>query len=338
MTRKIIWYLVFGLLISAPAAAQDAHFSQQYANKLHLNPAFAGIRSDYTLTGSYRNQWPGLDGSFITNQVAADFRFKEQKSAIGFTAMYDKAGSIGFTKIQATGMYAYHTPLSERFSFSGGLAAGYGSHTFDSENFQFGDQLSPFGFVSASSAEQLQAEPASRFLTISTGALVYTDQFWLSLAGFQLNQPDAGFGTAARLPARIVVNTGYKLFAWGYYKEKKLKELSFTPTLTYMHQGGSKKLDVGLYTTYTPLTLGILYRGFSAGNEFGYDKSLVTIIGVEFEQLRIGYSYDAGLSRFSNRIGGSHEISLTFENVDVTQTFKKVMSTKNYRLIACPAF
>ena len=337
MLKKIIFGLVLSLLFTAKATAQDTHFSQQYANKLHLNPAFAGIRSPYSITGTYRNQWPTLDGSFITNQIAADLRFNDQKSAIGFTAMYDKTGSIGFTRIQANGYYAYHTPLTDQFSLSGGLTAGYGSQKYDFDNLIFGDQLSNNGAFNPVTAEQLGTETA-RYFTVSTGTVFYTDQFWLSLAGFHLNQPDAGFGTVAKLPARIALNTGYKFFVSGSYQKGKLEEFSFTPTITYMQQGGSKKLDLGLYTTYTPFTFGLIYRGINTGSDFGYDKSLVTIFGVTLEQFKVGYSYDIGLSGLSSRSGGSHEVSLTFDNVDVTKTFKKSTSAKNYRRIACPAF
>ena len=58
---------------TAPAArAQDVYFSQPYATRLHVNPAFTGLVDDYSVTLSFRNQLPTLAGSFVSTQLAAD--------------------------------------------------------------------------------------------------------------------------------------------------------------------------------------------------------------------------------------------------------------------------
>ena len=48
------------LMISSLAFAQDAHFSQYYANPIYLNPAFAGLDRCPTVHTNYRNQYPEL--------------------------------------------------------------------------------------------------------------------------------------------------------------------------------------------------------------------------------------------------------------------------------------
>ena len=70
------------VLIAAKAAAQDPHFSQFYANRIYLNPSYAGFDPGKTFNLNFRNQWPGIpDGdvaasatSFRTVNATGDFR------------------------------------------------------------------------------------------------------------------------------------------------------------------------------------------------------------------------------------------------------------------------
>jgi hypothetical protein len=52
--------LAIGLIFSTLSTAQDAHFSQYYANPIYLNPAFAGLERCPTVHSNYRNQYPEL--------------------------------------------------------------------------------------------------------------------------------------------------------------------------------------------------------------------------------------------------------------------------------------
>ncbi|MBK6904987.1 MAG: type IX secretion system membrane protein PorP/SprF [Saprospirales bacterium] len=73
--------LLISILFSA-LQAQDPHFSQFFANRVYLNPAYAGLDPGWTVTMNYRNQWFGIpDGdistfnqSFRTYQVTADLQ------------------------------------------------------------------------------------------------------------------------------------------------------------------------------------------------------------------------------------------------------------------------
>ncbi len=48
------------LIMSVQLAAQDPFFSQFYANRVYLNPAYAGLEGGTQLTLNYRDQWFGL--------------------------------------------------------------------------------------------------------------------------------------------------------------------------------------------------------------------------------------------------------------------------------------
>lgn len=328
--------LVAALLFTGGAAmAQDAHFSQQYNSKLRLNPAYAGLTAEAAVNVSYRNQWPSLGGSFVSNHLSGEMQIKESKSSVGLVLLHDKAGSSALTNFEVSGLYSYHTKITKNYAVSAGFQAGYGSRKIDYADLTFGDQLTDDGLQNEFSEEKLRYDPV-RYLSFATGGVLYNDQLWLSIGVFHLNQPDLGFDQTSKLPIKAVVNAGYKFYAYTYTSQNKFYELSFTPTATYTNQGPYRKLDLGLYTLYTPVTVGILYRGLPIGTQM--EQSIVFIGGVQLNQVKFSYSYDLGLNGISAVSGGAHEISLAFEKIDFTKIFRARALNKKYLQIACPAF
>ena len=337
MLFRILQILCLLLGVLRPALAQDIHFSQQYATRLHLNPAYAGVHADYSIIATYRNQLPSLNGAFITNQLSGYYRLKNESTSVGLVMALDKAGAAGLSNFQIGGIYAYQSIINENLAFSAGLQLTYGSQRVDFSELTFGDQLNEDGTTNPNSAEPYVYAPA-RYVSAEAGGLVYNNNFWISLAAYHLNQPDIGFNFTSKLQAKYAVNGGYKFVLNKYYYLNKPYELSFTPSLTYTHQGNFKKMDAGLYTTITPVTLGILYRGLPVFSEYGYDQALVFIAGITLDPIKIGYSYDVSVSSLGARNGGAHEISLSFEKINYGKIFKKRVSGKNYKRIACPSF
>lgn len=327
--------LFCGLTLSS--AGQDLHFSQQYATRLHLNPAYAGLHADYSGTLSYRRQWPTATQAFTTSQFAGYYRLANQKTAAGLLLATDQAGNNGLAGFQLGAMYAYQSVINEKLAFSAGMSLNYHSRRVDFNDLTFGDQLNEDGSITPLTRELNVYDPVN-FLSVGAGGTLYNNDFWISLAAAHMNKPGIGFAQPSRLPARIQLNGGYKFLLHQYYYLNKPYEWSVTPSITYTHQGKFKKTDIGLYTSYTPLTLGILYRGLPLISNYGYDQALVFVTGVVLDPVKIGYSYDVPLSAFGNRSGGSHEISLSFENIDYTKIFKKRVSGKYYKRIACPPF
>lgn len=319
------------------AVAQDVHFTQQYANRLYLNPAFAGLNHSWSVSTSYRDQWPALNGSFRTNQLAADYRVSDTKSAISLVLQQDKAGVGGLQKLLASAGYAYQTRLSQNWSMSAGLQASIGSLRVNYDNLVFGDQLSDNGQIALASAEANKFEPSS-YISFNTGGLVFTDQFWFGLTVTNLNKPQYGLGQATELPMGFTLNSGYKLYAQTYESQGRLFELSFTPSVTYMQQKNFKRTDLGLYTIYTPFTLGLIYKGVPVVNGTNQDQALSVVAGLKLEQFNIGFSHDIGLKGFSKQAGGANEISLVFEQIDFNKLFKSRLRRQINNNIVCPAF
>ncbi len=330
--------LAAGLAASA-AHAQDVYFSQPFATRLHANPAFAGLLDDYSVTLTFRTQLPTLAGSFDTGEAAADWRpdVPGRHHAFGLVVDHDQAGAVGYTRLEASGMYAYHTRLTRQVALSGGLSAGYGRQRVGYGNFVFGDQISADGQLTGPSAESLDLAPVNYF-SVGTGVVLYSDQAWLSLAGQHLNQPSLGFRQQSQLPLLLNVSGGYKFFAIKPSSGAATRELSYTPVAAYSQQGGSHRLEAGLYFTASPVTLGAVYRNLFGSTGVGPQQLLAVVVGLSAGPLRLGYSYDVGLSSLSANLGGAHEITLAIRSFDKLENAYQRLRRRNYPIAPCPTF
>ena len=319
------------------ATAQETQFTQKYANRLSLNPAFAGLNHNWSVTFTHRNQWPTLNGSFITNQLAADYSLPDRKSAIGLILQQDRAGIGGLQKLEAAAGYAYHARLSSKFSFSGGLQLTVASLRVSLDNLVFGDQLSDNGLVALTSAEANNFEPFT-YASVTAGGLVFTDQLWVGLAVAHLNRPTYGFHETNRMPIRFTANAGYKFYIDSYETNNRLMEFSISPSVTYTQQEDFMRTDAGVYTIYTPLTLGLIYRGvpFTGGAE--QDRALAVLAGLQLKQFEIGFSHDIGLAGMSELSGGANEITLTIKDIPLNRSNRGSSKNKFSKSIFCPAF
>ncbi|WP_197273978.1 PorP/SprF family type IX secretion system membrane protein [Hymenobacter sp. DG25A] len=338
--RRLAAWLGAGLLLlgaKEQAKAQDLYFSQSYATRLHLNPAFTGLQHDYGISLAYREQFPSLAGSFQTTHLGADYRFEKQRNAVGLLVNMDRLGAVGYTRLEAAALYAYHARLSEDVHLSAGAQLTYGSQRISYSNLVFGDQLSDDGLLTGASAEPVPFDPV-HYLSGGVGGLLYNRQAWAGLALYHLNQPNLGNQAQGRLPLRATFTGGVKHFFSESTVKQSYREISVSPTVSYTHQGASQRAEAGLYGTVTPITMGLLYRGIPLPGAPRPASVLAVVAGVQLTGFRVGYSHDVELGSRNLGAGGAHEIVLVLEQVDMLAAARRRISRKNYRLLPCPAF
>ena len=69
---RLFFSSFFALFFVINVNAQDPEFTQFYANPIYLNPAFAGTNICPRVNLNWRNQWPGVSGTFITYSASFD--------------------------------------------------------------------------------------------------------------------------------------------------------------------------------------------------------------------------------------------------------------------------
>lgn len=95
------------LLLATALPAQDPYFSQFYANRVYLNPAYAGLDPGTTVIINYRDQWFGVpdgdittfNGSYRTYNVTGEVQMpcflqsEDVNFGAAFSAFRDEAGN-----------------------------------------------------------------------------------------------------------------------------------------------------------------------------------------------------------------------------------------------------
>lgn len=317
------------------ALAQDTRFGQPYAAGLHLNPALAGTSAVRSVTFSARDQYPrfGTEG-FLTGSLVGDWRLAKLRGAVGVAIAYDRAGAAPVSRVQATAIYAYHTRLTSTWTASGAVGLGFGQLRGKLSSYVFADQLLLDGSIGPT-GEISSFLPAS-YLTVVTGLVAYSKTAWVGVALHHANAPVLGSQTSAgHLPSRLTVHAGHKFFLLSALNLNRFYEFSATPVATFQWQGPARGLDIGTYLTYSPLTLGLLYRNPVLVSRATDQHWLVVSLGLAQRGWRMAYSYELGVGE-ATRGFVAHEVTLRLEELDYSGFLKKRTSRRSLPFIAAP--
>ncbi len=318
MLKRTLFSLMLVLFIgSGQLFGQDPIFSQFYANPLYLNPAFAGTARCWRVNMNYRNQWPGISGTYVTYSVSADRYFQDLSGGVGLLVTSDNAGQNTLTTTNVSGLYSYILRVSRTFNLNFGFQATYFQKSIDWNKLNFGDMIDARrGFV-YDTQEKKQYDSRSN-VDFSAGVLGYSDKYYVGVAVHHITQPEEGLLGNSKLPRKITAHAGITIPLGG----DKTNETFISPNILFQQQQDFRQLNLGLYATKGPFVLGMWYRGQDAA---------ILLVGLQRNQFKIGYSYDVTVSKLSNATYGSHEIS-------ISKVFECKPARKKFRMVSCPSF
>jgi type IX secretion system PorP/SprF family membrane protein len=339
LKQKVFIIVLNSLGLSVPLVAQDTQFTQFFAAPLYHNPAFTGANLNGRLASSYRNQWPALEGSFTSSLFTFDIHSHKENSGFGLLIANDNAGVTRLRSTQVGALYAYRTALSQKWRLSAGTNMSIGNRHLNFNKLLFGDQLVQEGRIGASLDPLKTATESKTYLDLSGGLLAYTQRMWVAFSAAHINRPNQGFGERIqRLPIRYMLTAGLQIpiddqTLMGIHQKPRV----LTPAALFKQQGSFRQVDLGCYINYNPLLLGVWYRGLpviqSVQGAFNHD-AISAMLGLQQDNLTIGYSYDINLSGIAPIYSGSHEISVTYEFR--TEALKRQTGPKT-RGLPCPS-
>ncbi|MFB1023672.1 MAG: type IX secretion system membrane protein PorP/SprF [Vicingaceae bacterium] len=319
--KKGFLLTIFSVIVYSCCFGQDPTFSQFFSNRLYLNPAFAGASQCPKLTLNYRNQWPGIDNSFVTYAASYDQNIDKINGGIGFQLMSDRAGEGVLNTTSAAFMYAYQFAVTRKFSIRAGFQATLVQKSIDVSNLRFGDMIdSRRGFV-YQSQEQVENDRVF-YPDFSFGLIGFSEKFYFGGAVHHLTAPDEGFLNQAILPMRITGHFGAKI-PLGIRKTDQ----SWSPNIIFQSQGTSMELNAGNYFSKGPVVIGVWYRASIKGNR----DAVIMLLGLESDNIKIGYSHDFTVSQLNGQTAGSHEISMSY-------IFPCRPKKVRFETISCPSF
>ena len=351
--KRLFQILIF-INIALGANAQDPQFTQFYAAPLYHNPAFTGSGYAPRIIFNYRNQWPSLNANFITQLVTVDHYIEKAKSGVGLSFLNDSQGNR-LKNTEVIGSYAYQLQVGEKNFVRLGVQGSYSNRGFDPNGLVFGDQLSNSGYTGAASNDpfaNLTNFRTVKSFDVGSGVLFYNPKLFLGLSVNHITQPRISFsGTASTttgcangdcIPRKYMVNGGYNISLNNLINTTPNSEREFTvtPTFLYKKQGQFSQLDLGFYATYTPLTVGLSYRGIPLKkifSPFPNQDAIAALVGFRFDNFSLGYSYDYTISGLGASSGGSHEFSISYQ-LDKFDNDKTPYIRQRKKELACPKF
>ncbi|MFT4525577.1 MAG: type IX secretion system PorP/SprF family membrane protein [Granulosicoccus sp.] len=316
------------LLGSLKGFAQDPTFSQFYANKIYVNPAFAGSEQGMRLNFNYKNLWTGVPSDFSTFSAGIDVADHNISGGLGFIAINSKEGEGQINTQQYGLMYSYRLIVLPRiFDIHMGIGAHYlRKEIGDWDSFIFSDQINAYNNDIVGSSV---VRPEKLFVEMPDFNAGFIARFnikpkggrrpisnTIGFAAHHLSQPNESLlGRNEPLPMKFV---GHFSMMIPVGKKKSRSPLYLSPNIMYEHQKNLSTLNAGLYAMKAPVMVGVWYRN---GGTFTIDNSdaIMVNIGVRFADkakrfmMQLGYSYDMTISKLAGSTAGTHEVALIIE-------------------------
>jgi len=310
--------------MSNEACAQDPAFSQFYANPLYLNPAFAGTNECPRVNLNYRDQWPGIGRTYITNSVSYDQHISAIGGGLGILVTQDRAGAGNLNTTFFSLQYSYRLKVNNQFAMKAGFEASYRTIKLDWSELTFGDMIHPRDGFIYGTQEDIDNNPTNKgFPDFSAGLLGYSKNLFFGFAAHHLTTPNQGFISESELPTKITAHIGGNIPLSKYSNNVT----TISPNFLYQRQQDFQQFNYGVYVNRGPIVGGLWAR-----HSLKNIDSFILMLGLIQDSFKFGYSYDITLSNLKNsNTLGAHELSFTL--------FMPCRSkSKSFNTISCPQF
>lgn len=289
--------LLIGLQ-SSKGLAQDAYFSQFYANPIYLNSALAGAEGNPRLVVVHRQQWNAMN-AFNSTFFSFDSPMGKS-SGWAVHAMKDTQLDGVINNIGAGTTLSHRINLRRGAVLGGGVSLSYMQKSFRWNRLVFEDQLRAGSNSLYPTAERI-GESQTVLYDAGIGLVYASEKLIAGLNIAHINKPKERYSpdSEAVLPRRYTAHVAYSLQS----NTRGRSAYSITPTVIYENQAGMSYVNIGSYINNDLLTLGAWYR---------VGKAMVFTAGLAINQLNVGYSYDYNLSDSGNTFGATNEFSLSY--------------------------
>ncbi|MEP5341261.1 MAG: PorP/SprF family type IX secretion system membrane protein [Algibacter sp.] len=313
---KIRFLILFTTIcLSAKSEAQDPIFTQYFLVPETINPGFSGFE-DATYFGLlHRTQWPNLNLQ-VDTEYAFFNTWVENIGGLGFSILNQHENITNYNHLQGNLNYAYHVRLANAWYFRPAIEVGFGTKSYNFRNLVLSDQINIGSETINPITSDVFALNANRNITFFdfTAGFIFDKKntrndtdLWIGATVKHLNRPNISFAEGGHVPLEIL----YSLHA--NYKFPYLDRNDMTVSANYMQQGEFNRLDLGTTIKLNKLLLGAMAVTNPAKNynNSHFLTSINALVGLEYEQLRFGFSYDISTSNIG-RTDGIYELSITY--------------------------
>ncbi len=290
--KKIGLILVAIAVNFSLSAQQLSMYSQYYWNDFVINPAFTGIKNTPRVQLGYRNQWSGFKGAPKTYTLGGHTSLKNTNMGVGGMIFSDDQGGA----IQQNGVmlnYAYNLKIDKQSGISFGIAGILNQYGYNGSDIQ---NINPDA--------TLQTNVRQLVPDLNFGVVYHLkNKLYIGLASSQLIQ--------SRLKKLNQFSTSENQLIRHYnlsasYVTKINQTLSVEPyammRTTFIK---APQFELGAKMTYNDFVFG--------GLSYRSKDAVIGLIGLNYKNFVLAYSYDFTLSSIRNYSSGSHEVLLAYQ-------------------------
>lgn len=323
--RKISFRLVAALLVLVAAvhahAQVDAQFTQYWAAPTYYNPAAVGRVDSIHITAGARAQWVGIHHAPLSFLAMADMPFKFLNKRWG-TGIILQQQSMGlYSSLNVGAQIAYKQKL-----FKGTLTIG-AQVGFIREAFKGDSIIIPDADQAHTSVDEAipQTTVTGNAMDLSAGLFYQHKWFWVGASVAHITAPSITLKTEGDEEKLYEFQQGR------VYYFMAGSNIPIKNTLFEIQPSIFVKTDAQFFQGEA--TLRVRYNKFlSGGVGYRYKDAVSLMIGAEFKNFFLGYSYDYATSAISKASSGSHEVFLNY-NVKLNLGEKNKNKHKSIRLM-----
>ncbi len=335
MKLKLVLTILLTSLSIMEIKAQDPVFTQYYFVPETQNGAFTGAVNTLNTGIIHRTQWPDgarrldTEYAFINGSIgnlsedSRPYDSNLQNIGFGITVLNQHEVFTDYNYNQINGVSSLNLDLDNFYSglrLILGLEGGYGTKNFNFKSLLFEDQINiDNGSITGGSADPslLALKGKVNFFDISSGFLLYDEDFWLGVSFKHLNTPNIAFESEGEVPLdmNFTVQSGYSISldrnpSFGFLPDNS----KFVLTSNFMKQGQYNRLDFGSILHFNPFILGVIAatNPMRKSDQSHLLTSLNLIGSIKINNFTFGYSYDISTSKIDNT-QGVHEFTLTWQ-------------------------
>lgn len=308
--RKILIVLgIFFLTFAQGKAQQMPLYSQYVENGFLLNPAMAGSRMYSPLRLSLRQQWTGVEGAPETQALSFNKnlgdkcttcnvmgnplsrRNKQRGVGVGGYFFNDKYGAISRTGIELS--YSYHLQLTrkglgkEGTKLAFGLGGVFYQFIFDGKDIPVNDPL-------YRGTDEVSYVPDANF-----GVYLYNDDYFIGASAAHLFESSVKLGDN-NINDDIMKRHFYATAGYTFH----LQDLVDLEPSVIVRKTMASDL-------YYDLSAKLYINHFWMAVSYRTNDQIVGMVGVNYNQYYIGYSYDHYADNIiADSSNGTHEITI----------------------------
>ena len=307
LTKHIVRILALVAAVVAPAVAHgqtDAQFSHYFDVPTYYNPAAVGQTDFVRIRAGGRLQWVGIDNAPTSFLATGDmpFKFIGKKFGVGVVLGQESIGLYNTLNVNAQIGYKFKKFGGE---FTAALNVGMYDQSFKgSEVYLPDDDDYHQGTDDAIPTSDIHGTA----LDLGAGIWYNHPKFWAGLSMTHLNSPTVTMEAEG--------STG---------ESSRVYEFRADRTLYFM-AGGNIPIKNTLFEvmpsvlvasdfTFTTgqLTARARYKKFlTFGLGYRWKDAVTLMLGAEYKNFYIGYSYDYATSAIAKASSGSHELFLGY--------------------------